>query len=189
MESFHGIENLTRDSQGYVAWKGKVIEHYSFHDKEKERMAAEALSERCRAAESKGFPINVRTTGSDAFFQAPADTPWLEAMLYYYTVFMDKESGKAKWLILYLPENTNAVVAMEVAEGKVVTRYNAGDEYTSGAYFMFHELQNEGMESCVNRLSTYSGFVACMHDAGITPEMVASVLKQGMSIHEIRTAC
>lgn len=53
---FHGIENLTRDHDGYILWKGKRVEHYSGNAYTEERKsAAEEVARRCRLLESKGI--------------------------------------------------------------------------------------------------------------------------------------
>lgn len=59
-----GVENLTRDHQGYVYWKGIRVEHYSFPGKgahERMKAAAEELARRCRILESKGIPVSCTT--------------------------------------------------------------------------------------------------------------------------------
>ena len=33
----HGIEGLTREHSGYIKWRGKTVEHYSFNDADAER--------------------------------------------------------------------------------------------------------------------------------------------------------
>ena len=60
---FHGIENLTRDHEGYVYWKGQRVEHYSPSEaySDKARTSAEELADRCRQLEAKGKPVNVTT--------------------------------------------------------------------------------------------------------------------------------
>ena len=56
---FHGIEHLFRDHVGYVYWKGKQIEHYSFTNWEREDKAAHKLADCCRLMESRGLEINL----------------------------------------------------------------------------------------------------------------------------------
>ncbi|MEJ8837615.1 hypothetical protein [Ramlibacter sp. AN1133] len=53
----HGVENLSKDHDGYVKWRGRVVEHYSFRDDEGERAAAQQLGECCRFLEAKGRPV------------------------------------------------------------------------------------------------------------------------------------
>ena len=52
---FHSIEHMTRDHIGYVYWKGRQIDHYSFGDDyEGERKSAIELARRCRILEARG---------------------------------------------------------------------------------------------------------------------------------------
>ena len=57
----YGIEELTKDGQGYILWKGHEVEHYSFRSEENERPAAEKLAGRCRHLEALGVPVNIST--------------------------------------------------------------------------------------------------------------------------------
>ena len=61
---FCGIENLTRDHEGFVYWKGIQVEHYD-HDvfgndgwQAKMKKDAEELAQRCRFLESKNIKVN-----------------------------------------------------------------------------------------------------------------------------------
>ena len=56
---FHGIEHLTIDHNGYVRWKGKVVEHYTFDNYEAERDSAEELGRRCRTLESNSIEVSI----------------------------------------------------------------------------------------------------------------------------------
>lgn len=176
---FHNIEGLTRDHSGYVYWKGVCVEHYSYDDPIAEKAAAERLAARCLTLEAKNFPVNGRTaTCNGIFAEAPAGTPWLQAMLNYYTAFADSD-GKCKWLIVNLP-NHNAV-AISIVHGEIVLQYGLFDGLVShGSYNLFHSLQNEGLKSCGDRLHSYSGFVSAMDEAGITPEAVARAIAAGL---------
>ena len=53
---FHGIENLTRDHEGYVRWKGQRVEHYDppWCYTEEARQAAEEVARRSQLLESRG---------------------------------------------------------------------------------------------------------------------------------------
>jgi hypothetical protein len=52
---FYGIEHMTKDQTGYVYWKGKHIEHFSFgRDTEGEKAAAHKLAGYCREIEKEG---------------------------------------------------------------------------------------------------------------------------------------
>jgi len=58
---FHGIEHLTTDHQGYVRWKGKVVEHYDspWRWSAKAKKQALELADRCRHLESIGVELTV----------------------------------------------------------------------------------------------------------------------------------
>lgn len=57
---FHGIEHLTIDHDGYVYWKGQVVEHFElpFAYTERAREAALEVARRCRILEEQGEEIN-----------------------------------------------------------------------------------------------------------------------------------
>jgi|SRR5579871_3055052 len=57
----HGIEHLTKDHAGFVYWKGRAVEHYSFYGDdafEHEKAAAEEIARRCRILEARSEPIS-----------------------------------------------------------------------------------------------------------------------------------
>lgn len=186
----HGVAHLTKDHLGYVLWRNKGVEHFSFSDPQAEKAAAIDLAERCLSVESRGFPVNGRTISSfSPFVDAPADTPWLQTMLRYYTVF--ERDGKCRWLVLNLDEgavamsvldrrDTDELVLPASSQGEIMTRYALSDEFHGGAYTMFHALQAEGLKSNGDRLHTYAGFIGCMNEAGITPEAVHRVFAAGV---------
>jgi len=60
---FHGIENLSIDHDGYVRWRGTVVEHYTLSWAYSDQAKAEALelARRCRQLEAAGRPVNTRT--------------------------------------------------------------------------------------------------------------------------------
>jgi hypothetical protein len=188
---FHGIEHLTQDHHGYVLWKGTEIEHYSFSDAAREKEAATALAERCRSVEARGFPVNGRTTCTfSAFVDAPAGTPWVDAMLKSYTAFAHP-SGAVKWLILSVGNDAIAVSVLDANDvrelrlptsciGEVSTLYETGGDYDSGQYRMYHRLARLGLVSASRRLETYRGFVDAMKEARITPEVVQRAINAGV---------
>lgn len=55
----HGVEHVTKDHQGYVYWKDKEVEHYSFRDSEAEAKATQWLAEACLLLESQGREITI----------------------------------------------------------------------------------------------------------------------------------
>lgn len=54
---FHGIEHLTKDHEGYVMWRGKTVEHYSFSAdrRDDEKAAAAYLAASCLRLERDGI--------------------------------------------------------------------------------------------------------------------------------------
>lgn len=58
--------NLTQDAEGYVYWKGRQVEHYSYRsgesgDNERERTAALELTRRCKHIETLGLNVTTST--------------------------------------------------------------------------------------------------------------------------------
>lgn len=57
--------NLTKDSQGYVYWRGVYVEHYSFggtpEEQREEQKQADDLIDRCLYLEQQGIEITVNT--------------------------------------------------------------------------------------------------------------------------------
>lgn len=61
---FHGIEHMTQDHQGYILYKGKIVEHYDrpwAYSEEAKKEALE-LERRCKILESKGLELNNHNT-------------------------------------------------------------------------------------------------------------------------------
>ena len=55
----HGVEHITKDHEGYVYYKGKSVEHFSFGENSAgEKAAAENLQKKCKLLESRGVQIN-----------------------------------------------------------------------------------------------------------------------------------
>jgi len=61
--NLYEIEHLTKDNQGYVYWKNTRVEHYSYSDKDRERIAAENLAADCRLLESDGVKVSPANLG------------------------------------------------------------------------------------------------------------------------------
>jgi hypothetical protein len=134
---FHGIENLTRDHEGYVYWKGRHVEHYSFREADEERVAAQELAATCRKLETLGFPVTSRNL-SESCYDAPADTPWKLALQYFYSFF---ERNGVVIGIFYLTDRSDTVVCLENVQGKFVrTSFDS-------AYTAFHAMQDSGATS------------------------------------------
>lgn len=56
---FYGIENVFKDDEGYVYWKGILLDHYSFRGNYvKEEAAANELAAICRQLEAEGLEVS-----------------------------------------------------------------------------------------------------------------------------------
>lgn len=180
---FHGIVGLTKTGTGYVQWKGRTIEHYSFHDPLNEERAALKLAKRCLGYEAKGFPVTGRTAAMpDIFEPAPAGTPWLNLLMHYYT-FLSGADGKPAWCILALPDHH--AVAVRVSNGALETRYGYETDGAFGTYNLYHEMQNEGYASCCERTQKYEDLVDVLKEIGITPQQYDSVIAAGVPEREL----
>lgn len=57
----HGVEHLLKQHDGYVLWRGQVVEHYSYRDQREEAAAARHLGACCRLLEHRGQPVDARS--------------------------------------------------------------------------------------------------------------------------------
>jgi len=58
------VENLTKDHEGYVYWRGVNVEHYSHRDADAERAAAKELGAACRFVEIHGGVVDGATVSA-----------------------------------------------------------------------------------------------------------------------------
>jgi hypothetical protein len=156
-----GIPNVTRDHEGYVYWRGKSVEHYSHQNRDDMKRDAQALADRCLALEAKGFPVNGRTAIEPSIQEAPADTPWLEVLLRFYTFF---ENATRKVAILY--KHDGNVVVMENGQAT---------QQLDSAYDAFHFVQNQGLKALCP-ITGYEQVRSFMEASKVTPEAVHAAL-------------
>jgi len=165
---------LTKLAKGYIAWRGRCVEHFSFSDPIEEQDAARDLATHCEMLEAKGFPVTDHTCRNRALYeQAPAGTPWLSTMTSYYAVFAD-ESGRASRCIIRLEDN--AAVAVGVDNGQLVMDYGYETEAALGTVNLFYALQDEGLSSVGTDNSNYEPLIALFTQVGLTPQLVDAVL-------------
>lgn len=165
---------LTREDRGYVAWRGRIVEHFGFSDPAEELVAARDLANHCLMLEAKGFPVTDRTCrGRDLYHQAPAGTPWITAMTTYYAIFAG-ESGRAKRCVLRLQDNAAVAVGME--NGQLLLEYGYETEQSYGTTNLFHKLQEEGFWPCDTNNINYEPLIGLFTDIGLTPQLVDAVL-------------
>ncbi|MGB3649711.1 MAG: hypothetical protein WBA41_00675 [Rivularia sp. (in: cyanobacteria)] len=55
INSFHGIENMTINHQGYIRWKGIVVGEFNFNSIEEENKKVKEIHSRCLHIESLGL--------------------------------------------------------------------------------------------------------------------------------------
>lgn len=171
---FHGIEHLTKNHEGYVLWKDRTVDHYSFRDAREEKRAALKLAARCRRLEARGMPVTGGTVHNRVCLTIPEDSPWKVAAQWGYTFFGDDE-GDPKVVIGIFSrkastENTSeAVIIFKDGEG------NVQHEMQPGAYEAYHAVRNQGNES-IGTGSRYPAFLRRVEALGITPQELNALI-------------
>lgn len=138
---------LTKDSQGYVYWRGHHVEHYSFdrtpEGRTLEQAEARELARRCKDLEAAGFPVNARTALNEDCYEAPADTPWKRVLPYYYSFF--RKPGSAQLIGIFTrPSNSKKPGTTFTIEANGNTVFVSEVE---GAYEAFKSFDRAGLES------------------------------------------
>jgi hypothetical protein len=164
---FHGIENLTIDHEGYVYWKGRQVEHYSFDDVDREKASAQKLAAKCLKLESIDFPVTGRTVLSEVCLNAEKGTPWRDALQRYYTFFekdghfagifhrKSTESDDSEAVIMYLDKGEQRATLV------------------STAYDAYHSMQGNGYVS-TGYLSDYSKVLKLLEAVVANPATLAT---------------
>jgi hypothetical protein len=166
---------LSRLPQGYVAWRGRSVEHFHYGgDHGAFARAGRELAEHCEMLEAKGFPVTSRTCMFRPLFrEAPAGTAWLQAMTTYYAVVADS-TGRARRCIFGLPGH--AAVAVGIDDGLLALEYGFESDAAYGTTNLLHQLQDDGFRSCDASNCNYDRLTQLFAEAGLTPELVAAVL-------------
>lgn len=169
--------------QGYVAWRGRSVEHFDYRDDyEKCAEAGRRLAAHCEMLEAKGFPVTSRTCMYRPLFrEAPAGTPWLQAMTSFYTVVADR-AGRGSRCILALADH--AAVAIGVENGHLMVDYGYESDAAFGTTNLLHKLLAEGFQSCDASNASYERLVGLFTEAGLTPELVAAALASTVPAQE-----
>jgi hypothetical protein len=167
----HGIEHLTRRPDGHVFWKDACVEHFTFADAVRSLAAAQRLAQKCLLLESKGFPVNGRTVLCRAALTAPANTPWLLALLRYYAFFENKD-GTVAGVFYTHADKSEPLEALSVwkVDGSVKT-----EKLTSG-YMAYRVAESRGAKSLDLTDCTYADFEAVMKRTAITAQELAALL-------------
>jgi hypothetical protein len=58
---YYGVEHMTKDCIGYIYYKGKLVEHYSYRNSAEEITALKRLQARCVLLEAKGVEVDTAT--------------------------------------------------------------------------------------------------------------------------------
>lgn len=171
MSSRHLITQLRG---GYIAWRGREVEHFDYRDPELFEEAANRLAEHCAMLEAKGFPVTNRTCMYRSLFAgSPAGTPWLPAMMSYYTLVADA-TGRTRRCILALPDHN--AVAIGVDDGHLMVDYGYESEGAFGTTNLLYKLQAQGFVSVGTGIDSYDRLVERFTEAGLTPELVSAAL-------------
>ena len=101
----HGIEELTKDGEAYIYWRGVHVEHYSFREPEREAEAARNLAASCHHLEALGVPV---TCGSAVWYwpwyqdltreQLENQPPLVRALLFDHRDLYEDPSGRFCWI-------------------------------------------------------------------------------------------
>lgn len=161
-----GVQHLTQDHQGYVYWRGRHVEHYSYTDFEQKREAAERLAQRCLSLEAKGFPVNARTAICSIMEEAPADTPWLEALTCFYAFFHKDDAVR---VVFFKQDESLQAIALEKQGGVIV------GEVFEGGYEAYHGTVAHGYQSAGCGLS-YPQIVSLLEQSGLTPDEIHAAI-------------
>ncbi|MCC5612019.1 hypothetical protein LC612_36130 [Nostoc sp. CHAB 5834] len=182
-ETFFGLERLSNDNVGYVYWlkepgnldKRVQVEHFS-HDSVMDMLkAAERLQSIGLELEAKGFPVNGRTVLSELTRKAPADTPWLNALLKGYCFF----TGNDRYVVILYSRVSGGMVVLENVDGQV--KVNHVDE----AYNAFHYVQNQGLKAVMMHSLNYEQFCQFFDAAGLTSADLETALDQEKPLEDV----
>jgi hypothetical protein len=165
-----GIPYLTKDSQGFVYWKGEQVEHYSYQEGSKESAAAGRLADRCRQLEAIDFPVNSRTVLFESCFGATTGTPWKLALQRYYAFF--QLNGRIAAVFFRTTEahslrNKAPAFAVWVEGGQVQVQ-----DFENG-YEAFHSLQDRGAV-CARSKDSFADVQALLYQIGVSPQRLNS---------------
>lgn len=199
---FHGVEHLTKDSTGYVYWRGKHVEHFSHRDFEEEAKEAKNLASRCLALESAGLEPSSRTTVYAKEFLAlagladPRGKQWAQTILSHgHYAFMEGQAGRAALVFWSVPKRpdaegeaqpdakpstSDAVLCALVSEpGKesILMTPDFGVACDGIGMDVFYELQRGGF-SVRHQTEDAQAWIDWVHAAGLSAEQFTQARQQ-----------
>ncbi len=160
-----GIPYLTRDAQGYMYWRDQQVEHFSHTDLVEMRRDAQLLANKCLALEAKGFPVAGRTVTEPAILEAPADMPWLEALLRFYAFF----ENNGRRVGVFYKQDGSVVILEKTPDERVKVELNPS------AHAAYHLVDQQGLRS-VGPVRSYGHASLFLQQSGLTPADVHSAL-------------
>lgn len=164
---FKNIEHMTRDVAGLLFWKDHLIGSFSLAGEDQDRTIALKLADRCRQLEAKGFPLNPRAMVSREIQQAPADTPWKQA-LYAYAMFMGKgERIRA----VFWTQTRGEMVTLEKQPDGAVTSWKIPEPVSER---LLKVMQGEGFTP--EYVGSYATFERIILESRLTPQDIARAI-------------
>ncbi|GAI46270.1 unnamed protein product, partial [marine sediment metagenome] len=179
---FCGIEHLIQRHDGYVLFKGKVVEHYSSSDSVAAKDEAIRLVNRCLNVEARGYPISGRTTSSaTAFVGAPGGSKWLDAMMSYY-IFLVVD-GQCKAAIFYVGEKQRTK-RMPISGAMAIQRIGP-NEFEMACHRdvvdLYHQIGRKMPGAHMRHINTYGIFCNSMREIGLTPEQFVQFSNEALA--------
>lgn len=165
---FENIEHMTRDAAGLLFWKEHLIGSFSVTGEEQDHTIALKLAARCRQLEAKGFPLNPRAMVSREIQQAPADTPWKQA-LYAYAMFMGK--GERIRAVFWTQTRGEMVTLEKQADG-AVTSWKIPEPVSER---LLKIMQSEGFTP--EYVGGYPAFERIISASRLSPQDIARALR------------
>ncbi len=195
----HGQEGLQKDGRGYVYWRGREVEHYSFwrEEPDREREAAERLADICRTLEKLGITVHGGTVSQHqlliglATSKDPSGPQWAaqlsERQLYSVKRHPD---GRVALLFWHTAEDEppySRVCAAVCRRDGLQTRQlhiltSAPDPQTS--IEVYYALDRQGF-AAADFTSDAAAWLAAIHEVGFAPDDVGEFLDTALAQEEV----
>lgn len=165
------LPQVTWKDDGHFCWRGAEIERYedSAEANQEFQVWAQTIADRCLSLESRGFEVNRRTVMrfNLEFKEAPAGTPWREALCRYSLIF---SRGERLRVAFYKKPLRHGVVALE-KRGKIVygEEYDDNSDAIDGILAQGFKLEN--IEK------SYRGLSEIFVRSGLTRNEIRAVLR------------
>lgn len=179
---FHGIEELTKDWEGFVYWKGIHVEHYSYNDKTEEAEAAKTLADKCRHIESLGLPVS----GSKVvwcwswFSNLRPDEPYLQLLAKLPSMYENTEGA-----IVFTGPAGECLQADAVmwdgSQRVLLTRSKPYEPWDASDEFHYHGMRRKGFDILKGDQASHLGtcyssgqaLIKVFQSRGVPPDLLA----------------